>query len=175
MQNELKNEIKRLSARIFLKKSNELEKLKKYRKKFELRTGLNAGKPANTHRQPLHTHFDPKHCMRNANAISKAIWHKILDFKYEPEPAILFEIAKPDGSKRQIMSFGIPDAALANVVLRRTRSRNLKKLSPYSYAYHPEKMCLMLSFHYATIRMRKNFSQFRLILKNTLTTFQLVI
>lgn len=37
------------------------------------------------------------------------------------------------------MAFSIPDAALANVVLRRTRDRNLKRLSPASFAYHPDK------------------------------------
>jgi hypothetical protein len=37
------------------------------------------------------------------------------------------------------MAFSIPDAALANVVLRRARDRNLKRLSPSSFAYHPDK------------------------------------
>jgi hypothetical protein len=37
------------------------------------------------------------------------------------------------------MAFSIPDAALANVVLRRTRDRNTKRLSPSSFAYHPDK------------------------------------
>lgn len=37
------------------------------------------------------------------------------------------------------MAFAIPDAALANVVLRRARDRNLKRLSPSSFAYHPHK------------------------------------
>ena len=32
-----------------------------------------------------------------------------------------------------------PDAALANVTLWRARSRNLKRLSPFSYAYHPDR------------------------------------
>ena len=37
------------------------------------------------------------------------------------------------------MAFSIPDAALANVILRRARDRNLKRLSPSSFAYHPDK------------------------------------
>ncbi|KZL15565.1 Reverse transcriptase (RNA-dependent DNA polymerase) [Pseudovibrio sp. Ad26] len=36
------------------------------------------------------------------------------------------------------MSFSIPDAALTNVMLRKARDRNLKRLSPFSYAYHPD-------------------------------------
>ena len=88
---------------------------------------------------PLHQHFDPKHCKRNANAIATAIWQKILDEQYDPAPAITFEIPKPDGNKREVTAFGIPDAAVANVVLRRTLNRNKKRLSPHSYAYHPDK------------------------------------
>lgn len=37
------------------------------------------------------------------------------------------------------MAFSIPDAAVANVLLRRTRERNRKRLSPSSFAYHPDK------------------------------------
>lgn len=58
---------------------------------------------------------------------------------YEPIPAVCYQIPKPDGSKREVMAFAIPDAALANVVLRRARDRNLKRLSPASFAYHPDK------------------------------------
>ena len=49
------------------------------------------------------------------------------------------QLAKADGSKRGVMAFGIPDAALANVILRRALGRNKKRLSPHSYAYHPDK------------------------------------
>lgn len=86
-----------------------------------------------------HRHFDPSHCKRHANAIASGIWHKVLQAKYQPQPALYFELPKPDGSKRGVMAFGIPDAAVANVVLRRTLQRNKKRLSPHSYAYHPEK------------------------------------
>lgn len=37
------------------------------------------------------------------------------------------------------MAFSIPDAALANVMMRRIRERNLKRFSPHSFAYHPNK------------------------------------
>jgi RNA-directed DNA polymerase len=36
-------------------------------------------------------------------------------------------------------AFSIPDAALANIIMWRARNRNLKRLSPYSYAYHPDR------------------------------------
>jgi len=37
------------------------------------------------------------------------------------------------------MEFTIPDAALGNVIMRRVRARNLKRLSPHSFAYHPQR------------------------------------
>ncbi len=37
------------------------------------------------------------------------------------------------------MAFTIPDAALANITMWRARERNLKRLSPFSYAYHPDR------------------------------------
>ena len=82
--------------------------------------------------------------------IATAIWNKVLRYEYDPEPALYFQIPKPDGTTRNITGFGIPDAALANVLLRRTLSRNKKRLSPHSYAYHPDKNVFdaILAFHY---------------------------
>ncbi len=139
MRKELREEIKRLSKRAFDKDRKQKEKKEKYREKFERRTGKTAAVSRLRSRMLPHRHFDPKHCKRNANVIATAIWQKILDKNYDPEPAIIFEIPKPDGSKRVVTAFGIPDAAVANVLLRRTLSRNKKRLSPHSYAYHPDK------------------------------------
>lgn len=139
MRSELRAEIKRLSKRAFDKERKQAEKEEKYRQKFLRRTGQTPTLPTVRHRMPLHRHFDPKHCKRNANVIATAIWRKILDEQYDPEPAVTFEIPKPDGSKRVVTAFGIPDAAVANVLLRRTLNRNKKRLSPHSYAYHPDK------------------------------------
>ncbi len=139
MQNAIKVEIKRLSKRAFAKQERQLKTDNQYRVKFEKRTGQPAGIPKSHHSVDKPNHFDPTYCARNANFLSKTIWHKVLEKKYEPIPAINYLIPKPDGSKRSIMAFSIPDAALANVVLKRTRERNLKRLSPSSYAYHPDK------------------------------------
>jgi hypothetical protein len=139
MRNELKLEIKRLSTKAFDKERAKAEKSEKYREKFERRTNIDALLPASRSQRPLHRHFDPKHCKRNANVIATAIWHKVLRLEYDPEPALKFTIPKPDGSNREVTAFGIPDAALANIVLRRTLQRNRKRLSPHSYAYHPDK------------------------------------
>lgn len=139
MQNAIKNEIKRLSKRAFEKtaKSEKLEK--QYQERFTKRTGHPAGPSSRRSTGPISRHFDPEYCSRNANFLAKTIWHKVLTNSYEPVPAVCYRLPKPDGSQREVMAFAIPDAALANVVLRRGRGRNLKRLSPSSFAYHPDK------------------------------------
>lgn len=138
MQNAIKAEIKRLSAKAFLKQARQVNLEKKYQKQFEKRTGVIAGLPI-PRSSSLPRHFDAAYCARNANFLAKTIWYKVINCQYDPVPAVNYEIPKPDGGKRSIMAFSIPDAALANVILRRTRDRNLKRLSPFSYAYHPQK------------------------------------
>ncbi|MDC0724791.1 reverse transcriptase domain-containing protein [Phytobacter diazotrophicus] len=139
MINAIKKEIKRLSKKAFHKELVQKKRDEKYRYQFEKRTGVNAGIPK-VHPNPVsHKHFDAAYCARHANFLAKSIWYKILKLEYEPVAAINYLIPKPDGSKRSIMAFSIPDAALANVVLRRARDRNLKRLSPSSFAYHPDK------------------------------------
>jgi hypothetical protein len=44
---------------------------------------------------------------------------------------------QPDGTSRDVTAFGIPDA-LANIVLTNL-VQETKRLSPHSYAYHPDK------------------------------------
>jgi RNA-directed DNA polymerase len=139
MRNELKAEIKRLSKKSFDKIRSENETREKHREKFERRTGIPAALPPIRTQRFVHRHFNPSHCKRNANAIATAIWNKVLREEYDPEPAVQFSIPKPDGTTREVTAFGIPDAALANVLLRRTLQRNKKRLSPHSYAYHPDK------------------------------------
>lgn len=139
MRNEIRAEIKRLSSKAFEKRRKALEAEKKYQEKFERRTNITPAPSRAIVQAFAHPHFDPAHCKRHANAIASGIWHKILEKQYQPHPALHFEIPKADGSTRGVMAFGIPDAALANVVLRRTLQRNKKRLSPHSYAYHPDK------------------------------------
>ena len=139
MQNAIKAEIKRLAKRAF-EKEEKSEKLEaQYQQRFTKRTGVPPGPSSRKPKTPTSRHFDPKYCSRNANFLAKTIWHKVMNSSYEPVPAVCYQIPKPDGTKREVMAFAIPDAALANVVLRRARDRNLKRLSPASYAYHPDK------------------------------------
>jgi RNA-directed DNA polymerase len=114
---------------------------RKYAARFTKRTGLSAG--ASTTADPLHwsfhPHFNPKYCINHARYLSKVIWRKLESEMYEPIPAVQFDIPKPDGSKRQIMAFTIPDSALANVLHKRITQRNINLFSSYSFAYRPDR------------------------------------
>ena len=139
MRKTIRDEIKKLCRKAFNKIEAEAASAQKYRDKFEKRTGIAAAfgwpkGPSYTHR-----HFDPQHCKRNANALASAIWAAMLDGSYQPTPAIRHMIPKKTGGFREIMAFSIPDAALANVLFKAARERNRKRLSPFSYAYTPER------------------------------------
>jgi retron-type reverse transcriptase len=139
MQKSIRSEIKRLSSRALARAATIAKTEREYRYRFEKRTGSDAGAPPADDDDFVHRHFDPVYCKRNANFLAKTLWKKALDGVYQPRPALNFEIDKPRGGKRSIMAFSIPDAAFANVMMRRIRQRNIKKFSPHSFAYHPEK------------------------------------
>ena len=139
VQTAIKREIKRLSDRAFAKAAARDNLAEEYQARFEKRTG-NPPSISTKPKAPLpDRHFDPVFCKRNANFLAKTLWHKVQTGQYKPKPALHFQIDKPGGGKRDIMAFSIPDSALANVLMRRIRERNLKRFSPHSFAYHPDK------------------------------------
>lgn len=139
MQKAIKNEIKRLSDRVIAREVYRSKKEDEYRRKFSRRTGLKFGLKKGVPPGYVTRDFDPKYCKRNANFLAKTLWYKAQRGEYKPKPALNFEIEKPGGGKRSLMAFSIPDTAFANVLMRRIRERNLKKFSPHSFAYHPQK------------------------------------
>lgn len=129
-------------ARAVLRKQKIADATKKknaYR--YHQRTGATAGNPniIDPRWWGFHPHFNPKYCIKHARYLSKTIWKRLQENKYSPIPAIQFDIPKPDGSTREIMAFGIPDAALANILHKAMTSRNINLFSSYSYAYRPDK------------------------------------
>jgi len=146
MQLALKHEIKRVSKKQIEREQGKVRRAKKHFEKYEYRTCNPDGKtlrvPSNSYKYELDRHFNPKFCKRHANFLSKSIWNKVLEGSYKPKPALRHEIPKPDGSKRAIMEFTIPDTALANVINRRVQGRNLNRLSSISYAYRTDRKVL---------------------------------
>jgi RNA-directed DNA polymerase len=139
MQTALRNEIKKVADRVFARKAALARKNIDYQNRFQKRTDVPAGQQLVPPEEFAHRHFDPKYCKRNANLLAKVIWHKVKVCEYKPLPAVKFLKDKLNGEKRTLMAFSIPDTALANVMMKRLRERNIKRFSPHSFAYHPDK------------------------------------
>jgi len=138
MQSAIQKEILRIADRQLRERSGREVTWQEYAEKFKRRTGLPYGSPKSTSSAAPHKHFEPKYCKKHAKFLAKGIWHSILSGKYSPIPAVNFSIPKPNGGHRSLMQFSIPDSAVANVVMRRLRERNIKRFSPHSFAYHPQ-------------------------------------
>lgn len=139
MQTALRNEIKKVANRVFARQAGIAKKDTEYRNRFRKRTNAEPGLTALDPDNFVHRHFDPSYCKRNANLLAKVIWHKVQNLDYQPLPALKFYKDKANGGKRPLMAFSIPDTALANILMKRLRERNIKRFSPHSFAYHPEK------------------------------------
>jgi RNA-directed DNA polymerase len=139
MRKQIRDEIKKLSRKAFEKSAARRALNEKYQEKFQTRTGIPAAQGWPKGPTYSHRHFDPSHCMRNANVQASAIWQAVLSGSYVPTPAVRYLIPKASGGHREVMAFSIPDAALANVLFRAARDRNKKRLSPFSYAYLPDR------------------------------------
>jgi RNA-directed DNA polymerase len=112
----------------------------KHANRFTKRTGKMAGEPIIQEPRwwKFHPHFDPRYCITHAKFLARVIWTKLSDGSYAPIPAVKFDIAKPDGSTRDIMAFAIPDSAVANVFHKSITKRNLNLFSSHSFAYRPD-------------------------------------
>lgn len=137
MEQELREQIERKARAVLAKERAKLSSSHRYASRFQKRTGLqpivvSAVPPAHW---AFHPHFDPVHCIRHSKYIARNIWRAIEEGTYEPIPAVKFDIPKPGGGTRPIMSFGIPDSALSNLLHKRLTKRNSRLFSGYSYAY----------------------------------------
>jgi RNA-directed DNA polymerase len=137
----LEREIERKARNILAKQRRADAVAKKHAGRFSKRTGIVS--IAAPYRRPTYwdydKQFDPVYCIGHARFLAKRVWSKIQSGHYEPKPAIQFEIEKPDGGTRPIMSFTIVDSAVANIFHRRLTDRNKNLFSAYSFAYRPDR------------------------------------
>lgn len=145
----LQAEIERKAKRILEKQRYSAALSRKYSAKFTKRTGVQSS--ASIKDRPdywdLHPHFDPVYCIKHSKYLSRIIWSRIQANNYQPIPAIQFQIDKPDGGFREIMQFGIPDSAIANLFHRRITKRNSGLFSAYSFAYRADKTIFEAIIH----------------------------
>ncbi len=138
---ELREYIERKARSVLSKERGKLGSSHRYASRFRKRTGITpiVVSPVAPAYWSYHPHFDPVHCIRHSKYIARNIWRAIESKSYSPVPAIRFDIPKPGGGTRQIMSFGIPDSALANLLHARMTRRNSRLFSGYSYAYREDR------------------------------------
>jgi RNA-directed DNA polymerase len=79
MQNAIKQKIKQLCARAIDRAHKKLAKEQEYARKYEKRTGHKSIAKTSS-KAPVHRHFDPLYCKRNANFLAKTIWHKVIRY-----------------------------------------------------------------------------------------------
>lgn len=140
MQTAIRRAIRHRVAKLRRRAAAQAAKEAEYRDKFTKRTGLPAGLPSESSSSAkFHKQFETGYCGRNANALSKMVWRKALQQSYQPVPAILYRIPKSNGKYREIMSFGIVDASMANVLHERLNRRNIKRQSGNSFAYRSDR------------------------------------
>jgi len=135
----IKSEVTRLARKTLNKQRKQKERTAVDRELFYKRTGCPPGVSERDTRPPVSDQFDPIYCLKNKKSIAYKLEKMIRNKEYAPQPAARFDIPKSGAEFREIMSFGIPDAAVANLAMRAALARNRKYMSKYSYAYDPEK------------------------------------
>lgn len=108
----------------------------------EKRLGLPVGK---TIRKPeywaIDDRFNPFIVRRGTTLdhYSEILDKRIKHLSYKPQPAIIHDVAKEDGSVRKTNVYQIPDAAISRLVYKSLLHKNLTRLSAYAYAYREDR------------------------------------
>lgn len=141
LESEIREYIEKKARAVLAKERAKLASSHRYAGRFQKRTGqpaiiVSQVTPAHW---AYHPHFDPIHCIKHSKYIANRIWKSVQGDRYEPVPAVKFDVPKPGGGQRPIMSFGIPDTAIANLLHRRLTYRNSRLFSGYSYAYRHDR------------------------------------
>lgn len=97
--------------------------------------------------------FDPYFVRSNASAYAVAIDQQLQEQRYQPRPAVLFEVPKADGTLRGISVFQVADNALSRMVYKNLISKNSPRFSARCYAYRTD-----ITLHDAVQHI---FAQFR--------------
>lgn len=83
--------------------------------------------------------FDPFYVRVHAKQIAYAVGKAIHTGRYRPRPAVSYEVAKSDGSKRIVSVFQIADSAVSRRIYKSLLSKNSARLSAYAYAYRADR------------------------------------
>lgn len=121
-----------------------LEFRRKYLERVQKRTGHKVTSPPVSKPRVWshHRQFDPAYCLHHARFLANSIVAAVRANNYETISSYRFRLRKASGDHRSVDVFGIPDAALANLLSEAVRERNQKIFSATSFAYMPSKTAL---------------------------------
>ena len=79
--------------------------------------------------------FDPVHVRSRRAVFKHALEKKLSNGTYEPLPALMREIEKPDGGVRHVIELAVPDLAVSLHLFRRMMHEHGSKLGDHAFAY----------------------------------------
>jgi RNA-directed DNA polymerase len=85
--------------------------------------------------------FDPFTIRKSnrVNNLSFTLDNQLRKLEYSPKTAIIYEIPKESGKKRELNVFQIPDAAISMLIYKSLLSKNVNLFSAYAYAYREDR------------------------------------
>ncbi len=112
--------------------------------------------------------FNPFYVQKHSRQIAYAIYRKIKNGTYEPNPPHIREVVKSTGKTRKTSVYQIPDAAVSTLFYERLLTKNKHRFSSFSYAYRNDRnvhfaiqdITVDLSQHARTFIAEFDFSDF---------------
>ncbi len=99
--------------------------------------------------------LNPFYVKSKRRQIARSLYNKLVDGSYRPKDALEREIIKPDGKKRIVRIYSIPDAAVSLKLYWQLLSKNKHRFSSHVYAYRDDR-----NAHYAIQDIAYDLSQY---------------
>lgn len=151
MLKEIEDQIEREAEKRSGKAKKRVARYKKYQLLCKKRTGEDWDEWKDRGQISSDKQFDPLYCRNNAKFLARGIYESLRKKAYRPRQVVRLVKEKPDGGRRYIDIFSIPDAAVSKVIFKRLRKRNEKVFSDSSFAYSSDKSQLDAVFRLKSI------------------------
>jgi RNA-directed DNA polymerase len=96
--------------------------------------------------------FDPYYVRSHLPGIAYAVEKGLSSGRYQPFPAVVYEVKKPDGTLRPVSVFQIADSAVSTLTFKRLIEKNARHFSARAYAYRYD-----LTLHDAVLHISSDF------------------
>ena len=97
--------------------------------------------------------FNPYYVHAHRAGIAYAVDKALASGQYHPRPAVTYQVAKADGTLRDVAVFQVADNAVSTLTFRRLIEKNARHLSAHAYAYRRD-----LTVHDAVLHISSDFN-----------------